>query len=630
MTKRIVAFSTVLGVLLFVPALAHAQDATPGASRVVGAMSSGPEATDPMALFEAARVAGDRQGMLTALTAIEEQATPEIAATYYVSAASTVLAQEGGPRLRREARDLAERAVTLDGSNVDGYFVRLDAELYMEDAAAARATLRDLDDIAPNHPQTAFFHTIALANAGDWEEARLALDRAHDLGLSDDVYQGVSAELEAATPWHSGLGAHVLTGSKVVAVWLLIFGALLLLGVLLSRATLTASRSMPTSVSVADAAPLSAGLRRAYAVVLWMSCGFYYLSLPLVVILVLAVAAGLIGGIFMIGYIPVKLVALIGIAALVSVYAVGKSLFVRVKDEDPGPELDLSEHPELSRVLGEVADKVGTEKVHHVYLTPGTELAVFERGGVGQQLRGSADRCLILGAAVLEGMDQQAFKAIIAHEYGHFVNRDTAGGGFALAVRRSLYKMAVGLAEGGAAAWYNPAWLFLRAFERVFVRISHGASRLQEVLADRWAAVSYGARAFERGLRHVVTAGIRFDAHANSTLNEVIDGQRALSNFYHYQPEENASPEDIDQAIREQLDREASVYDSHPAPTERFQLVHALEMQDPKAPEEELSVWDLFADRGAIEEMMTEEIRRNVLQSTGFLIPQEQDDPPHA
>ncbi|MBW2461098.1 MAG: hypothetical protein JRH11_05595, partial [Deltaproteobacteria bacterium] len=322
----------VLGVLFFVPGQALGQDAdlgvlgVEGGLAVGGIMSSGPEetnsATDPVALFEAARVAGDRPGMLTALTAIEQQATPDIAATYYVSAASTVLAQEGGPRLRREARDLAERAVALDGSNVDAYFVRLDAELYMEDAAAARATLRRLQDIAPNHPQTAFFHTIVAANEGDWEEARTALDRAHDLGLPAEVYQGVSAELEAATPWHSGLGAHVITGSKVVAAWLLIFGALLLLGVLLSRATLTASRSMPTSVSVAHAAPLSAGLRRAYAVVLWMSCGFYYLSLPLVVVLVLALAAGLIGGIFMIGYIPVKLVALIGIAALVSVYAV--------------------------------------------------------------------------------------------------------------------------------------------------------------------------------------------------------------------------------------------------------------------------------------------------------------------
>jgi hypothetical protein len=45
--------------------------------------------------------------------------------------------------------------------------------------------------------------------------------------------------------------------------------------------------------------------------------------------------------------------------------------------------------------------------------------------------------------------------------------------------------MAINLAESGAAAWYNPAWLFLNAFHRIFLRISQGASRLQEVRADR-------------------------------------------------------------------------------------------------------------------------------------------------
>ena len=54
-------------------------------------------------------------------------------------------------------------------------------------------------------------------------------------------------------------------------------------------------------------------------------------------------------------------------------------------------------------------------------------------------------------------MRQGELKAVLAHEYGHFANRDTAGGGFALAVRRAVLEMARTLAEGGAATWYNPA-----------------------------------------------------------------------------------------------------------------------------------------------------------------------------
>ena len=55
----------------------------------------------------------------------------------------------------------------------------------------------------------------------------------------------------------------------------------------------------------------------------------------------------------------------------------------------------------------------------------------------------------------------------------------------------------------GAAVW-SPAWWFVRGFYMLFLRISQGASRLQEVMADRWAAFSYGAQAFESGLRHAL------------------------------------------------------------------------------------------------------------------------------
>src|SRR5262249_11172001 len=157
------------------------------------------------------------------------------------------------------------------------------------------------------------------------------------------------------------------------------------------------------------------------------------------------------------------------------------------------------------------------------FVTPGTQLAVFERGGLAKQLRGKSERCLILGVGVLEGMRVDELKSVLAHEYGHFRNEDTARGGFALAVRRSLVLTAVRLAAAGAARWYNPAWLFVNGFHRVFLRVSQGASRLQEILADRWAVNAYGSQAFARGLRHVIERTVRFDAHANAALREVIE-----------------------------------------------------------------------------------------------------------
>src|SRR6185369_12314593 len=125
---------------------------------------------------------------------------------------------------------------------------------------------------------------------------------------------------------------------------------------------------------------------------------------------------------------------------------------------------------------------------------------------------------------------------------------------------------AFGLASGGAATWYNPAWLFLNGFNRVFLRISEGASRLQEVLADRWAAFAYGADAFESGLRHVIERSVRFDAHVGATLNEVVKSKAALANLYTYEPAKRVEEKDVAAAVNEALNRKASAYDSHPSP----------------------------------------------------------------
>jgi Zn-dependent protease with chaperone function len=216
-------------------------------------------------------------------------------------------------------------------------------------------------------------------------------------------------------------------------------------------------------------------------------------------------------------------------------------------------------------------------------------------------------------------MKLRPFKAILGHEYGHFTNRDTAGGTFSLKVRMSLGASARALAGAGAATWYNPAWWFVSGFYRVFFRISEGASRLQEVMADRWAVFAYGADAFEQGLRHVVERSVRFDAHVGVTLKEVVEGQVPLANLYTYAP--SASAEDVEGAVDASLNRASTVYDSHPAPMERFALVHALpKRDDAPEPDDDAPAWSLFTNPEALQHQMTEQVRENVRNNYGVEI----------
>jgi Zn-dependent protease with chaperone function len=310
-----------------------------------------------------------------------------------------------------------------------------------------------------------------------------------------------------------------------------------------------------------------------------------------------------------------------------------RGLFARGGTGDPGPELDLAKQPRLRTCLDEVAARIGTRSVDRVFLTPGTEIAVFERGSAGGRFSGKRERCLILGIGVLEGMTLGQWKAILAHEYGHFVNRDTAGGGMALAVRRSLIMMALRMAKAGAAGWYNPAWWFVRGFHTAFMRVSQGASRLQEILADRWAAIAYGSAAFVGGLTHVISASVRFDAVTESTLNEALRSRTPVTNLYQHRAElEPALRRTIDEAIETALAREPDPFDSHPAPRQRFAWAQRVATASDPVPGDERGAWELLDEREALEAAMTALVREAVEANHGvkFVDPTNEPEPVRA
>jgi Zn-dependent protease with chaperone function len=414
--------------------------------------------------------------------------------------------------------------------------------------------------------------------------------------------------------------SYVMAGTVAVLVWCALLLLLLLVGWLLSRATMRIvqrATDSPTGQS-----GLKAWLRLTYRAVLTLCGIFYYLSLPLLTLLVLFVGGGLIYLMLEVGHLPIRLFLVVLGLTLVTLWAILRSVLIRSRDVDPGMKLNPAMEPKLEALLHEVAGRVGTRPVDNVYVTPGTDMAVMERGGAIRRLRRTPERCLILGIAVLEGMALGPFKAVLAHEYGHFSNRDTAGGALALSVRRSITTMAARLARGGAAAWYNPAWLFVHGFYRVFLRISQGASRFQEIMADRWSAILYGPKAFEEGLRHVIARSIQFNAHAQFTLKEILEAPRPLSNFYAYKPRKALTQEKLSEALEKAVHATTSPYDSHPSPGDRFKLLEALPIDGIAASAEDRSpAWSLFSNRVGLEGLMTERIRENVHARHGVLIP---------
>jgi Zn-dependent protease with chaperone function len=522
----------------------------------------------------------------------------------------------------REATALARAALAARPDDVSTAQVACEVALRLGEASLVQTCSDNLLRTAPGEIGTHYFATIAALTREQHGEARRQLALARAAGLDAEPADHLRGVIDDCEPLHLRYGRPALA---VGAFWAMGLLLLLAAGIALSRLTLRSAGRMTRAAPGSH--PGGSGLlRRIYGAVLALCCAYYYLSVPLVLLGVLAVGGGALYAFVSLGRVPVKLVLIVGVIVLVTAWAVLKALWVSVlrpRTEDPGARCEWGAHPRLDALLARVARRIGTRPVDAVFLTPGTEVAVFEQGSLAKQLMGRSQRCLILGIGVLEGMTKGELKAILAHEYGHLVNRDTAGGGLALAVRRSVHEMASTLARGGAATWYNPAWWFVNGFHRVFLRVSQGASRLQEILADRWAALAYGGKNFARGLRHVIERSIRFDRHAEASLKEVIEGERALANLYRYRPAAAIDDSAVASSLDQALGAEPSPYDSHPRPADRIAWVGGLEATGAPESDDGEAAWDLFTDREAVERTMTDHVRATVERNHGVAIPAE-------
>ncbi|NJD58669.1 MAG: hypothetical protein FIA98_04635 [Anaerolineae bacterium] len=213
----------------------------------------------------------------------------------------------------------------------------------------------------------------------------------------------------------------------------------------------------------------------------------------------------------------------------------------------------------------------------------------------------------------LSGLTQGQFAAILAHEYGHFSNRDTAGGDLAHQVYASLNSMAYQLIRSGSAKFYNPVWLFILGYQRIFLRVTLGASRLQEVLADRYAAAAYGSANFIEGLKTYIRQSIAFPLLADSELKAAFEANRLIANLYDL-PMRADLEEALDLKYEEAMTRMTSKYDSHPAPQERIRLVENLHIPDPPVDENISQALGLFRNPEQLQEEMTAEINRLVIK----------------
>ncbi len=529
------------------------------------------------------------------------------------------------PGVAAELQRLAHKVYLEAGDDPDAMTTVGFAALFTNEPALLEQAVQRLEQSRPGQINTHYLAAMSAGYRGNWAEAERNMVAAGDLGLDEEIVQGFLDETGISGRKRMKRWAgYALAGALAWALGLVVlFGV----GQVLSHATLRTLRDQKGASAELD--PGTRRIRSIYGFVILVTSIYYYISIPIIIVGVVGLGGGLIYASFAMGYVPIKLVLLILIGVLVTLFAMIRSLFTRPGQEDPGPRLSEEEAPELFEALREVAKRVDTRPVDTVFLATDATIAVFERGSLLGRSGGGSERCLILGLGAFNGMTVSQLKSILAHEYGHFSNKDTGGGGLALHVRRSVSLSAQAMAQGGTAAWYNPAWLFLNSFYRIFLRVSHGASRLQEVLADRYAALSYGTQSFVGGLRHVIRRSIEFDLVANLEIRDAVTSARPIKNLYSlgvphhwwsgsdHDSSHKTPVEAVDAALESALAEPTSPYDSHPAPHERFAWVEALDVPEPED-RDDSPAWGLLGGGEKIQEAMTATIQENLNAANAY------------
>ncbi|HUH99319.1 MAG TPA: M48 family metalloprotease [Anaerolineales bacterium] len=531
--------------------------------------------------------------------------------SYNQSSLAMVLLEKNTPKDSQEAYDLASASVGSLPDDEQANTALLLSAAAVNNLAVIRQTNEHLLRIDPGNPLGHYFAGLLAANDGRWEKAEAELLNSQKLGMAPAAVQHA---LDQGIARNAMISRTLRWGSIACVIWLLGFGILFAAGTSLSRATLQALNNFDPAISF-QIQPQEHRIRSMYRAVIAILSSYFYISMPFVLMILFLLVGGLFYLFFLIGSIPIQFALILVIMLFTSLAAVLRSLFIRTKDVPPGRSLERIDAPELWKFVGDIAHKLDVRPVDAIYVVPWVTVAVYETGSILQKMRGTGKRNLILGVGALRGLTQGQLAAILAHEYGHFSNHDTAGGDLAHQVRASLHQLAQRLIQSRATQIFNPLWLFVLGYQRVFLRVALGASRLQEVLADRYAAMAYGSQSFIDGLRNIIWQTIAFPMQADHEIRRSFDLHQPVHDLYDL-PLDPKLQGELNRKFEDAIERTTSAYDSHPAPHERIAWIERLHSPHFSLADEQLPALDIVPDPEALKIEMTGQLMKNVRRST--------------
>ncbi len=339
--------------------------------------------------------------------------------------------------------------------------------------------------------------------------------------------------------------------------------------------------------------------------------------------------------------------------AFLSLFMAKSLFFLNKREEDPTRRyITEKEEPVLFDYLYKLADEAGAPRPHKVFLTDRVNASVSYDISIVNLLIPSKKN-LEIGLGLVNVLSLGEFKAVLAHEFGHFAQRSMLLGRYVY-VAQQIAARIVGKRDGFDAflsglsrvdlriAWIGwilsiLVWAIRSLIETCFgivVVAERALSREMEFQADLVAVSLTGSDALIHALYKLQIADEAYD-NALSCLNEELADKKAVKDMYSLQsnyiqqmsklldndtygkspelPNENRESHRI---FSSKKYNPPKMWSTHPADIDRENNAKKEYVFEPI---DERSSWDLFSNEKSIREEMTARLIKTAKVETTLL-----------
>jgi len=206
-------------------------------------------------------------------------------------------------------------------------------------------------------------------------------------------------------------------------------------------------------------------------------------------------------------------------------------------------EISRKDHPQLFEFLEKVAAETQTQFPKRVYLSSDVNACVFYDSGFWSMFL-PVRKNLQIGLGLVNSVNISEFKAIIAHEFGHFSQRSMKLGSYVYNVNKVIYNM---LYDNEGYKNSLQSWANFSNYFVIFAQLTSGiVSGIQSILRHQYTLINKGYMALSRqmefhadsvaasisGSKPLITSLRRFDI-ADNCYN------RVLNQYDHWYKEHN-------------------------------------------------------------------------------------------